>query len=180
MALNFPLNPASNAVYDKYTWDGEKWRVTAVSGGGGSVSPATAVPLVESGTGAVGTATKYAREDHVHPLGPGGGGSGGVAEPIIITTASASVASGTAAIAIQRTAPTATDLTLPAVASRSGVPLHIVDWSSSVVDHTITLTPAGTEKIMQAATWKLFSNPASLGSLTLYPSVTLNGWYIAP
>ena len=31
-----------------------------------SVDPATATPLMD-GTGAVGTATKYAREDHVHP-----------------------------------------------------------------------------------------------------------------
>lgn len=35
-------------------------------GGGGSVPPATATPLMD-GVGAVGTATKYAREDHVHP-----------------------------------------------------------------------------------------------------------------
>lgn len=33
-------------------------------------SVATATPLVENGTGAVGTATKYAREDHVHPALP--------------------------------------------------------------------------------------------------------------
>ena len=45
---------------------------------GATVPPATAIPLVESGTGAVGTATKYAREDHVHPLGPGGGGGASV------------------------------------------------------------------------------------------------------
>ena len=31
--------------------------------------PATATPLVESGAGAVGASVKYAREDHVHPLG---------------------------------------------------------------------------------------------------------------
>jgi hypothetical protein len=37
-------------------------------------APATALPLVESGAGAVGTSVKFAREDHVHPLGPGGGG----------------------------------------------------------------------------------------------------------
>jgi len=37
-----------------------------------AVPPATATPLVESGAGAVGVATKYAREDHVHPAGPGG------------------------------------------------------------------------------------------------------------
>jgi hypothetical protein len=36
-------------------------------------APATAIPLIESGTGAVGTATKYAREDHVHPIAAGGG-----------------------------------------------------------------------------------------------------------
>jgi hypothetical protein len=34
--------------------------------------PATALPLVESGAGTVGVATKYAREDHVHPTGGGG------------------------------------------------------------------------------------------------------------
>lgn len=37
--------------------------------------PATATPLVESGTGTVGTSVKYAREDHVHPALAGGGGS---------------------------------------------------------------------------------------------------------
>lgn len=35
--------------------------------GGSSVDPATATPLMD-GTAAVGTATKYAREDHVHPV----------------------------------------------------------------------------------------------------------------
>jgi hypothetical protein len=43
-----------------------------------SAAPATAVPLVESGSGAVGISLKYAREDHVHPLGPGGGGGASV------------------------------------------------------------------------------------------------------
>jgi hypothetical protein len=35
--------------------------------------PATIVPIVE-GVGAIGTSLKYAREDHVHPAGAGGGG----------------------------------------------------------------------------------------------------------
>jgi hypothetical protein len=39
---------------------------------GATIPPATAIPLVESGAGAVGTATKYAREDHVHPAAGGG------------------------------------------------------------------------------------------------------------
>ena len=34
--------------------------------------PATATPLAGAGAGAVGIATKYAREDHVHPAGGGG------------------------------------------------------------------------------------------------------------
>jgi Pectate lyase superfamily protein len=38
---------------------------------GGGVTPAAAVPLIESGTGAVGVALKYAREDHVHPAAGG-------------------------------------------------------------------------------------------------------------
>jgi hypothetical protein len=33
----------------------------------GIPSPSTAIPLVESGTGAAGSATPYSREDHVHP-----------------------------------------------------------------------------------------------------------------
>jgi hypothetical protein len=37
-------------------------------------APATATPLVELGSGAVGTSVKYAREDHVHPAAAGGGG----------------------------------------------------------------------------------------------------------
>jgi len=33
-------------------------------------TPASAIPLVESGPGVVGVSLKYAREDHIHPLGP--------------------------------------------------------------------------------------------------------------
>lgn len=102
------------------------------------------------------------------------------AEPVLVTTGSATVGAGDAAIAINRVAPSATGLTLPKVSDRLGLPLHIIDWSTSVTDHTITLTPNGTEKIMRAATWPLYSNAGSLVSVTLYPSVVLNGWYIAP
>lgn len=101
-------------------------------------------------------------------------------EPTVVTTSSAVVVAGTAAVAVQRAAPSATGLTLPPVATQDGLPLSIIDWSTSVVDHTITLTPNGSETIMRAATWPIYSNAASLGSLTLYPSTTLNGWYIAP
>ncbi len=48
------------------TIDGTATDLYAPSGGS-SVDPATATPLMD-GTAAVGTATKYAREDHVHPV----------------------------------------------------------------------------------------------------------------
>jgi hypothetical protein len=48
---------------------------------GSTVLPATATPLVESGAGAVGASTKYAREDHVHPASGGGGASPSNANP---------------------------------------------------------------------------------------------------
>lgn len=86
----------------------------------------------------------------------------------------------TTLFAIQRAAPAATVLTLPSVAVRNGDPLHIVDWSTAVVNHEITLDPSGAETIMRAATWPVYSNAAQLGSVTLYPSIDLNGWVIAP
>lgn len=45
--------------------DGTLYNI-AGGGGGGSVPPATVAPLMD-GVAAVGTAIKYAREDHVHP-----------------------------------------------------------------------------------------------------------------
>lgn len=83
-------------------------------------------------------------------------------------------------IAVQKAAPAATAGTLPTVASRNGRPVSVVDWSTAVVDHTITLTPNGTETIMRQSTWTINSNAANLASVTLWPSVALNGWYIKP
>lgn len=101
-------------------------------------------------------------------------------EPTQVTTSSDTVAAGTAAVAINRVAPTATAITLPAVAAQDGIPLRVVDWSTSVTEHTITITPDGSETIMRAASWDIISNSVQLASLTLYPSTTLGGWYIAP
>lgn len=101
-------------------------------------------------------------------------------EPIVVTTSSDTIAAGTPAVSIQRTAPVTTGLSLPPVADQDGVPLRIADWSSSVTDHAITMTPDGSETIMKEATWTIYSNASSLASLTLYPSTVLNGWYIAP
>lgn len=100
-------------------------------------------------------------------------------EPQVVTGASGTVGD-VMAVAVNRTAPSATSLALPSALSRSGKPLHVFDYSTSVTDHTITLTPNGTEKIMRASSWPVYSNSAQLGSVTLYPSSTLGGWYIAP
>jgi hypothetical protein len=59
----FPPTPISGQA--QYTWDGEKW--TTIGGTTISSAPATAIPLANFGTGAVGVSIKYAREDHVHP-----------------------------------------------------------------------------------------------------------------
>jgi hypothetical protein len=58
--------------------DGQQYGRKATAGVGGwtpitQTAPATAVPLVEAGAGAIGTSLRYAREDHVHPAGSGGG-----------------------------------------------------------------------------------------------------------
>ena len=100
--------------------------------------------------------------------------------PRIVTGATFTVSSTEISIAINRSAPVTTDGTLPSVASRNGRPVRIVDYSTSVTGHTITLTPNGAETIMRQATWTLVSNAASLAGVTLYPSTGLSGWYIAP
>lgn len=101
-------------------------------------------------------------------------------EPTIVTGSSATIAPGTAAVAINRAAPAATALVLPSVAAQGGIPIRILDWSTAVTAHAITITPNGSETIMRQASWPMYSNSASLASLTLYPSTTLNGWYMAP
>jgi hypothetical protein len=86
----------------------------------------------------------------------------------------------TSLVAIERVAPAATTLLLPTVLAQSGKPLQIVDWSSAVVSHAITLTPSGGNSIMQQPSWELLSTPDQPAGVTLYPSVDLNGWVIAP
>jgi hypothetical protein len=61
-----------------------------------------------------------------------------------------------------------------------GPPGGVAGEILAVTDHAVTLTLNGPEKIMKAATCQIFSSAAQLGSLTLYPSIDLTGWYIAP
>jgi hypothetical protein len=75
-ALDFPSSPVTGDKYPvppiagipQYTYDGEKW--TTVGAQITTAAPATAIPLVESNPGVVGVSLKWAREDHIHPLGP--------------------------------------------------------------------------------------------------------------
>lgn len=89
---------------------------------------------------------------------------------------------GVSILAVQRAAPAATALVLPDLSAQwsSGRELKIVDWSTAVTNHTITLTTPDGSTIMQQADWQLFSSAAQLAGVTLYPSPDLNGWVIAP
>jgi hypothetical protein len=60
--------------------------------------PAAATPIVESGSGAVGTSAKYAREDHVHPAA---GGSGNVTGPAAAVSGNLATYNGTTGKIIQ-------------------------------------------------------------------------------
>lgn len=86
----------------------------------------------------------------------------------------------TSLLAIQRAGPAATLLTAPAVATRGGKPLQIADWSTGVANHAITINTTAGDTIMKAATWELLSTADQLAGITLYPSLDLNGWVIAP
>lgn len=97
-----------------------------------------------------------------------------------IGAAAGTVFTGTTLLAIQRASPVATTLQLPSVASQGGRLLRIVDWSTAVAGHTITITPAGADTIMQQPTWKLLSTAVQLSGIALLPSSDLNGWVIAP
>ena len=67
-ATNIELVPVHPVYY--YKDSAIRLWTNAASGGGGGTDPATASPLMD-GTAAVGSSTKYAREDHVHPTDTG-------------------------------------------------------------------------------------------------------------
>lgn len=114
-------------------------------------------------------------------LGVGSGSGGGSAYKFQSAAAASNIiVAGTSLLAIQRAAPGATGLTLPTVAAQAGKPIQIVDWSTGVANHVVTIGPVGGATIMQAASFKLLSTAVQLGGVTLYPSPDLNGWVIAP
>lgn len=100
-----------------------------------------------------------------------------------VTTASSYTVTTQVALLVNRTSPAGnTAITLPAVATRSGRPLRITDWSTGIgaSGHSIVITPNGTETIMRRSTWTLLSSADDyLAHVTLWPSTSLGGWYIA-
>ena len=97
----------------------------------------------------------------------------------ILTSASGIVTASQGIIVVSRAAPTATAITLPAVSTRNGAPLWVVDWSTGVTDspgHVITLTPASGETIARLSTFPIASNSVYLGVAILVPQTALSGW----
>jgi hypothetical protein len=110
----------------------------------------------------------------------GGADPGGAGVFQLVAGAVGIVNVPTTLLAVQRVAPVTTVLELPPVAGRKGLQLQIVDWSTAVTGHTITLTPNGAETVMQLASFDLLSTADQLAGVTLYPSIDLAGWVIAP
>lgn len=92
------------------------------------------------------------------------------------------IAAGVSLAAVQRAAPVNTAVTLPTIAAQflTQRALKIIDFSTAVVGHTITLTPVGGATIMGQAAWLLNSTAVQLSGVTLTPSPDLNTWVIAP
>jgi hypothetical protein len=99
-----------------------------------------------------------------------------------VATGVATINPGVSLFAVQRVNPTATTLTLPNLAQQyaSARKLQIVDFSTSVVNHAITLVTPDGSTIMQKASFRLQSTADSLVGVMLQPSPDLNSWIIAP
>lgn len=90
---------------------------------------------------------------------------------------------GTSLAAVQRVAPAATAIVLPDLPSQFATQedIALTDYSTGVVNHTITITPVGAgTTIMQRATLQLLSTADNLASVKLRASPDLNAWIIAP
>lgn len=89
------------------------------------------------------------------------------------------VNAGTSIAAVQRAAPAATAIALPTIADQffTQKDLELVDYSTGVVNHTITITPTGAgATIMQRATLQLLSTADYLAGVRLRPCPDLNAW----
>lgn len=94
---------------------------------------------------------------------------------------------GTSILAIQRdnlNAPMATSVVLPNLAAQWAKNptrrLQIVDFSTNVVQHTITLSTGDGSTIMQRNNMLLYSTADQLAGVSVSPVPDLNSWIIAP
>lgn len=97
--------------------------------------------------------------------------------PAAINIVNAGVSLG----AVQRVAPAVTGITLPTIAAQFATQkdLSLIDYSTGVVNHTITITPTGAgATIMQQPSWQLLSTAVYLAGIRLRPSPDLNAWVI--
>ena len=90
-SLKVQLNDGTSEGTNQFTFNGSAAKTinitpdgigAAKASHGTHVSLATATPLVASGTGAVGTSSKQAREDHVHPVQTSVSGNAGSANKV--------------------------------------------------------------------------------------------------
>ena len=103
-------------------------------------------------------------------------GQGSIPNPTVVS-GSAVIPNGTRVVAIVADAPTATTLLLPTILGQDKTPLTIVDLSTNVSEHTITLDAQGTNTIMRLASFQIISTTDQLASITLNPATSLGIWY---
>lgn len=92
------------------------------------------------------------------------------------------ITAGTSLLAVQRAAPAATALVMPNLAAQFnfGRDVSVIDFSTGVANHVITITTPDGTTIMQGASWQLLSTANQLAGIRLKPSPDLNAWIIAP
>jgi hypothetical protein len=93
-----------------------------------------------------------------------------------------SIVAGTTLAAVQRASPVATSIFLPTLGGQyaSGKKLQVVDFSTGVSNHTITLNVVDSSTIMQQSSLQLLSTASQLAGVMFQPSPDLNSWVIAP
>lgn len=102
-----------------------------------------------------------------------------------LPAANNAISPGVTLAAVQRDAPVATTVVLPTLAAQylAQKDIDLIDYSTNIVAHTITIQPNGadaTAKIMQQPQWQIFSTPDQIAGIRLRPSPDLNAWVIAP
>lgn len=99
----------------------------------------------------------------------------GITEQLRIVTAAGPqvVGSTEAGLVIAKAVASPTPVQLPAVATRTGKPVRLVDWGGN---SEITITPAAGEKIMNLSSWVI--GAAGGGGTMLFPVPGLSGWTV--